>query len=97
MVSEGMLPNRFPDAGDAPEFNAVDASLWYVVAAGDTVTSVLAGSTVLTTAAITCNAATLCSTLNTAAQRNARMATLVAQNIADDGEGRSHTLFLYRK
>lgn len=31
-VSEGMLPNRFPDAGDAPEFNAVDASLWFVVA-----------------------------------------------------------------
>ncbi len=32
-VSEGMLPNRFPDAGEAPEFNAVDASLWFVVAA----------------------------------------------------------------
>ena len=31
-VSEGMLPNRFPDAGDAPEYNAVDASLWFVVA-----------------------------------------------------------------
>jgi len=31
-VSEGMLPNRFPDRGDAPEFNSVDASLWYVVA-----------------------------------------------------------------
>ncbi|HEU5171463.1 MAG TPA: amylo-alpha-1,6-glucosidase, partial [Gemmatimonadales bacterium] len=31
-VSAGMLPNRFADAGDAPEFNAVDASLWYVVA-----------------------------------------------------------------
>jgi predicted glycogen debranching enzyme len=31
-VSEGMLPNRFPDSGEAPEFNAVDASLWYVVA-----------------------------------------------------------------
>src|SRR2546430_12716893 len=30
-----MLPNRFPDAGDAPEFNAVDASLWFVVAAGE--------------------------------------------------------------
>jgi len=34
-VSEGMLPNRFPDAGDAPEFNAVDASLWFVVAVHD--------------------------------------------------------------
>ena len=32
-VSEGMLPNRFPDGGDVPEFNAVDASLWYIVAA----------------------------------------------------------------
>ena len=31
-VSQGMLPNRFPDRGDEPEFNAVDASLWYVVA-----------------------------------------------------------------
>jgi predicted glycogen debranching enzyme len=31
-VSEGMLPNRFPDRGEAAEFNAVDASLWYVVA-----------------------------------------------------------------
>jgi predicted glycogen debranching enzyme len=31
-VSEGMLPNRFADAGDAPEFNSVDAALWYVVA-----------------------------------------------------------------
>ena len=30
-VSEGMLPNRFPDAGDAPEYNAVDASLWFIV------------------------------------------------------------------
>ncbi len=31
-VSDGMLPNRFPDHGDEPEFNSVDASLWYVVA-----------------------------------------------------------------
>ena len=31
-VSEGMLPNRFPDHGEAPEFNSVDASLWYVIA-----------------------------------------------------------------
>jgi len=34
-VSEGMLPNRFPDVGDVAEFNAVDASLWYVVAVDD--------------------------------------------------------------
>jgi predicted glycogen debranching enzyme len=31
-VSEGMLPNRFPDRGDEGEFNAVDASLWYIIA-----------------------------------------------------------------
>jgi predicted glycogen debranching enzyme len=31
-VSAGMLPNRFPDQGEAPEFNSVDASLWYAVA-----------------------------------------------------------------
>ena len=34
-VSEGMLPNRFPDAGDSPEYNAVDASLWFVIAVRD--------------------------------------------------------------
>jgi len=32
-VSEGMLPNRFCDHGEAPEYNAVDASLWFVVVA----------------------------------------------------------------
>jgi|SRR5271163_1566951 len=32
VVSEGMLPNRFPDSGAALEYNAVDASLWYVIA-----------------------------------------------------------------
>jgi len=32
-VSDGMLPNRFPDDGGAPEFNSVDASLWFVVVA----------------------------------------------------------------
>ncbi|MCI0656428.1 MAG: amylo-alpha-1,6-glucosidase [Acidobacteria bacterium] len=34
-VSEGMLPNRFPDRGEVPEYNSVDASLWYVVAVHD--------------------------------------------------------------
>ncbi len=34
-VSEGMLPNRFPDRGEQPEYNSVDASLWYVIAAHD--------------------------------------------------------------
>ncbi len=31
-VSEGMLPNFFPDGKAAPEFNSVDASLWYLIA-----------------------------------------------------------------
>lgn len=31
-VSEGMLPNRFPDSGAAPEYNTVDATLWFFVA-----------------------------------------------------------------
>jgi predicted glycogen debranching enzyme len=34
-VSEGMVPNRFPDADEHPEYNAVDASLWFIVAAFD--------------------------------------------------------------
>jgi predicted glycogen debranching enzyme len=34
-VSEGMLPNRFPDHGDQPEFNSVDASLWFIIAVHD--------------------------------------------------------------
>ena len=28
-VDRGMLPNRFPDAGAAPEYNTADATLWY--------------------------------------------------------------------
>jgi predicted glycogen debranching enzyme len=28
-VDQGMLPNRFPDQGEEPEFNTVDATLWY--------------------------------------------------------------------
>ena len=34
-VSQGMLPNRFPDQGEQPEFNSVDASLWYIIAVND--------------------------------------------------------------
>ncbi|MEX1993434.1 MAG: amylo-alpha-1,6-glucosidase, partial [Steroidobacteraceae bacterium] len=34
-VSEGMLPNRFPDAGETPEYNSVDAALWYIVVVGE--------------------------------------------------------------
>jgi predicted glycogen debranching enzyme len=29
----GLLPNRFPDEGESPEYNAVDAPLWYVLEA----------------------------------------------------------------
>ena len=39
MVSEGMLPNLFPDQSDRPEYNSVDASLWYIVAAHDFLTA----------------------------------------------------------
>jgi predicted glycogen debranching enzyme len=35
LVDQGMLPNRFPDGGGAPEFNAVDASLWFIIAVHD--------------------------------------------------------------
>ena len=28
-IDRGMLPNRFPDAGETPEYNTVDATLWY--------------------------------------------------------------------
>jgi predicted glycogen debranching enzyme len=28
-VDQGMLPNRFPDAGETPEYNTIDATLWY--------------------------------------------------------------------
>lgn len=32
LVDQGMLPNRFPGAGDRPEYNTVDAALWYLEA-----------------------------------------------------------------
>jgi len=28
-VDRGMLPNRFPDAGEQPEYNTVDGTLWF--------------------------------------------------------------------
>ena len=31
-VSQGMLPNRFPDSAEAPEYNTVDATLWFFIA-----------------------------------------------------------------
>jgi predicted glycogen debranching enzyme len=36
VVSEGMLPNRFPDSANAAvEYNSVDASLWFVLVADE--------------------------------------------------------------
>lgn len=28
-ISQGMIPNRFPDEGETPEYNTVDATLWF--------------------------------------------------------------------
>jgi predicted glycogen debranching enzyme len=33
LVDGGMLPNNFPDAGGTPEYNTMDATLWYFEAA----------------------------------------------------------------
>ena len=43
VVSDGMLPNRFPDGSGEPEYNAVDASLWFVVAVGELLDAADAG------------------------------------------------------
>ncbi len=32
-VKDGLVPNRFPDTGEAAEYNAADASLWFIYAA----------------------------------------------------------------
>jgi predicted glycogen debranching enzyme len=29
-ISAGMVPNRFPDSGSEPEYNSIDASLWFI-------------------------------------------------------------------
>ena len=29
-VSQGMVPNRFPDIGEQPAYNTIDASLWFI-------------------------------------------------------------------
>jgi predicted glycogen debranching enzyme len=31
-LSDGMMPNQFPGDGEAPAFNSVDASLWFIIA-----------------------------------------------------------------
>ncbi len=33
-VDKGMIPNRFPDSGEAPEYNNMDGTLWFVHAVG---------------------------------------------------------------
>ena len=37
-VSAGMLPNRFPDGGEAAAYNSVDASLWFIISAHEYLT-----------------------------------------------------------
>jgi predicted glycogen debranching enzyme len=34
-LADGLMPNRFPDGGEPPEYNAVDAPLWFVVAVNE--------------------------------------------------------------
>jgi predicted glycogen debranching enzyme len=34
-ADRGMLPNRFPDRGEEPEYNTVDGTLWYFAAIDD--------------------------------------------------------------
>ena len=38
-VDQGMLPNRFPDQGEKPEYNTIDATLWYFHAIDQVVTA----------------------------------------------------------
>lgn len=42
-VSEGMIPNKFDDYTNAPEYNTVDASLWFIHAAHEFVKAAGAG------------------------------------------------------
>ncbi len=48
LVDRGMLPNRFPDDGGAPEFNSVDASLWFIIAVHDFLAAAPAAQTTIT-------------------------------------------------
>ncbi|MDT7542970.1 MAG: hypothetical protein QOE33_2874 [Acidobacteriota bacterium] len=34
-LNQGLIPNRFPDAGEQPEYNTADATLWFVNAIGE--------------------------------------------------------------
>lgn len=42
-IDRGMLPNRFPDGAEPPEYNSVDASLWFVIACHELLTHPRAG------------------------------------------------------
>ncbi len=42
-VSEGMLPNLFPDGSAEPEYNSIDASLWFVICVGELLEAFEAG------------------------------------------------------
>lgn len=33
-LSDGMIPNRFPEASEQPEYNTIDAALWFIAAIG---------------------------------------------------------------
>ncbi len=47
VVSEGMLPNRFSDDAHAPaEYNSVDASLWFVLAADELLSDARANASI---------------------------------------------------
>lgn len=48
-VSEGMLPNVFPDHAEPPAYNSVDASLWYIIAVHDYLDSGKADATEVST------------------------------------------------
>jgi len=34
-VRDGLIPNRFPDTADEPEYNSIDATLWYLICIGE--------------------------------------------------------------
>ena len=44
-IADGVLPNRFVDSGETPEYNAVDASLWYVVCVHELLAALAASGT----------------------------------------------------
>lgn len=43
-LSQGMMPNVFPSGTGAPEYNSVDASLWFIIAVHDLAKAVSGGA-----------------------------------------------------